>query len=227
VPHEQLAAGSRTSSPAGRARRVPMRANSLGAGRRTPPFTDEFGDWDIGPDGRLTCWHTAAETGALLEITTRSLLQLENLGMPARGSRGSCRYPWPHACVWFAMYHVEFELARLGLGHRPAHLDVEDAFERHDKMNAVEDVEFEYPNAPQPRAARQLREALARGQGLRPLGGSGQSGSDGQIDAACGTNPTRTVLAGVLACIRSGVATNGDIATLTPCTRPHAELRDP
>ncbi len=108
-------------------------------GRRVP-FTDESGStWDIGHDGRLTSWQTSATTAEWLGITTRRLQQLEKLGMPARGYRDSCRYPWPHGGIWFCMY--QFELAR---GRRVAHLDIEEAFERHDTMNAVADVEFEY-----------------------------------------------------------------------------------
>jgi hypothetical protein len=59
--------------------------------------------------------------------------------MPARGYRGSCRYPWPHAGIWFAMYHYA-----LASHQRVPHLDIEDAMMQHDILNATADIEFEY-----------------------------------------------------------------------------------
>ncbi len=129
---------SRAASASKGRRHVPARTITL-TDSCVVPHTDEFGTWDLGADGRVTQWVTAKDTAEWLGITTRRLRQLERLGMPARGFRGSCRYPWPHAGVWWCMWKVE-----RAHGHCVAHLDIEDAFEEYDKMNAVAEIEFEY-----------------------------------------------------------------------------------
>ena len=97
------------------------------------------GKWKIGKDGRRAQWQAAAYTAEALGITPRWLAKLENKGMPAEGFRDSCRYPWPHAVVWYAAY--QRALAR---DKSVEHLDIEDAMKQYDISNAIADVEFEY-----------------------------------------------------------------------------------
>ena len=110
---------------------------SLGGGRI--PRKDAFGDWAVGDDGRVTCWRTAKDTAEDLEITTRRLQQLEALGMPSRGYRGTCRYPWPHSMEWFIAYRIQ-----LAQGKRPAQIDIADVpADARDIQNAIENAEIE------------------------------------------------------------------------------------
>jgi hypothetical protein len=102
------------------------------------PRKDWFGDWVIGDDFRVTCWRTAKDTAADLEITTRRLQQLEALGMPSRGYRGTCRYPWPHSMEWFIAYRIQ-----LNLGKRVAHIDIADVMDARDIRNATENAEID------------------------------------------------------------------------------------
>ncbi len=144
-----------TQKRASRATRGNPRRASV---RRTPdgrrlPFTNEAGTWDLGPDGRLTSWRTAAETAEDLGITTRRLQQLEQKGMPAEGYRGTCRYPSPHAVVWLRIYRIA-----LRNHERVAYLDIEEAFEQHDLLEEELDIDFERELRRDPATRARVRE---------------------------------------------------------------------
>ncbi len=93
----------------------------------------------MGKDGRMTRWETADDTAHGLGITTRWLQKLENKGMPAEGFRDTCRYPWPHAGIWY----LEYQKA---LKHDKSveHIDIEDAIKAYEIQLAVMDVEYEH-----------------------------------------------------------------------------------
>jgi hypothetical protein len=93
----------------------------------------------MGKDGRHTHWETADATAESLGITTRWLQKLENKGMPAEGFRGSCRYPWPHAGVWYVAYQKALDRYK-----SVDHIDIEDAFKEYHIALAVMDVEYEF-----------------------------------------------------------------------------------
>jgi hypothetical protein len=106
-------------------------------GDKLLPYTDAFGDWEVGEDGIRTCWRTAADTANDLDITTRRLQQLEDKGMPCRGHRATCRYPWPHAMVWWIAYR-----GALARHERVAEIKIGDAMDAYMIQNAVEDAEI-------------------------------------------------------------------------------------
>jgi hypothetical protein len=102
------------------------------------PYTDRHGDeWEMGTDGIRTCWKTAAFTAESLDITTRRLQQLERIGMPSRGYRSTCRYPWPHAGIWWLAYQL-----RLARKERVAQLDIDDAMDEYAIQAAIDDAEI-------------------------------------------------------------------------------------
>lgn len=105
------------------------------------PITDpaECEIWETGEDGRPVSWHSQAETAEVLGVSERWLRKLEDRGMPARGFRATCEYPWPHALLWY----LEYQLSQ-ARGEKVSRLDMNRVWAAHDRRCAIEMAEIEY-----------------------------------------------------------------------------------
>jgi hypothetical protein len=110
--------------------------------------------WEVGPDGVDTTWVGQATLAEWLSISPRWLQKLEARGMPARGFRETCKYPIPHALVWWLEYQRQ-----LNEGGRAARITMEQAWAEHRRRCALEVAEIDYKMATDP-AYRAQMEAL-------------------------------------------------------------------
>ena len=83
-----------------------------------------------------TDWETPARTAEMLELTERRLRDLERIGLPSRGTGRDKRYPFGGercAFTWYYVYRLLFDET---VGHPPARLTMEQAFERKLRIDA-------------------------------------------------------------------------------------------
>ena len=81
-----------------------------------------------------TEWLTPAVTAQELQVSTRTLQNLEEKGFPSRGFRKTKRYKWPDCWEWYRIYRLRQDYAR---GAAIGFVDPVEALTEHARLTAI------------------------------------------------------------------------------------------